>query len=70
MGEVTELFVVMLLIAAGAFAPLGYFIYKYMSKNAEPFGNTEPHGDSPSKVNDLAEKGIAYIKGLLAKKAS
>ncbi len=68
MDGVTELFVIMLIVAAGAFAPLGYFIYRYTQKNGEPFGNIEPHGDSPSKINDLAEKGISYIKGLLAKK--
>ncbi|WP_459992346.1 hypothetical protein [Methylosoma difficile] len=58
----------MFLIAGLAFAPLGYFIYKYMSKNATPFGETEPHGDSPSFVNDLAENAISFAKGLLAKK--
>jgi hypothetical protein len=67
MGGVTELFVVMLIIAAGAFAPLGYFIYKFSQQNVKPFGETEPHGDSPSKVNDFAEKVIAIIKGLIGK---
>ncbi len=68
MGEVTELFVVMFVIAAAAFAPLGYFIYKFTQKNAEPFGETEPHGDSPSFVNDLAETAIHFVKSRLAKK--
>lgn len=67
MGGVTELFVVMLIIAAGAFAPLGYFIYKYTQQNGKPFGETEPHGDSPSIVNNLAEKVIAIVKGLIGK---
>lgn len=68
MGEVTELFVVMLLVAAFAFAPLGYFIYKFTQKNGRPFGETEPHGDSPSKINDLAETAIHFIKDRLGKK--
>jgi len=68
MGGVTELFVVMLLIAAAAFAPLGYFIYKFTQKSAKPFGETEPHGDSPSFINDLAETAIHFVKSRLAKK--
>lgn len=68
MGEVTELFVVMFIIAAGAFAPLGYFIYKYTQQNGKPFGETEPHGDSPSIVNDFAENMIHFVKGLLPNK--
>lgn len=68
MGGVTELFVVMILIAAFAFAPLGYFIYKFTQKNGQPFGETEPHGDSPSAVNDFAEKAIKFVQDKLAKK--
>jgi hypothetical protein len=68
MGEVTELFLIMFIIAAGAFAPLGYFIYKFTQENSKPFGDTEPHGDSPSLVNDLAENVIRFFKGLLANK--
>ena len=68
MGGVTELFLVMLIIAAAAFAPLGYFIYKYTQKNGKPFGETEPHGDSQSFVNDLAESAIHFVKSLIAKK--
>ncbi|MDD2660534.1 MAG: hypothetical protein PHY54_12785 [Methylococcales bacterium] len=68
MGGVIELFIVMLLIAAAAFAPLGYFIYKYTQKNVKPFGETEPHGDSPSFVNDLAESAIHFFKSRVAKK--
>jgi len=67
MGEVVELFVIMLIVAAAAFAPLGYFIYKFTQKNAEPFGDIEPHGDSPSLVNDLAEKAIKFVSELIAK---
>lgn len=68
MGEVTELFLVMLVLAAGAFAPLGYFIYKFSQTQAKPFGETEPHGDSPSVINDFAEKAIGLIKGLVSRK--
>ena len=68
MGGVTELFLIMLIIAAAAFAPLGYFIYKYTQKNGKPFGETEPHGDSQSFVNDLAESAIHFVKSRLAKK--
>ncbi len=68
MGGVIELFIVMLLIAAAAFAPLGFFIYKYTQKNVKPFGETEPHGDSPSFVNDLAESAIHFFKSRVAKK--
>lgn len=68
MGEVTELFIVMMVIAAAAFAPLGYFIYKFTQVNGHPFGDTEPHGDSPSAINDFAEKVIGMIKGVVAGK--
>lgn len=68
MGDVTELFVLMFIIAAAAFAPLGYLIYKFAKNSARPFGETEPHGDSPSFVNDLAETAIHFIKSRLAKK--
>jgi hypothetical protein len=68
MGGVAELFLVMLLIAAFAFAPLGYFIYKFTQKNGKPFGETEPHGDSPSKINDLAETVIHFFKEQFGKK--
>ena len=68
MGGVIELFLIMLVIATAAFVPLGYFIYIYTRKNGEPFGETEPHGDSHSFVNDLAETAIDFIKTRLAKK--
>jgi len=65
---VTGLFIVMLIAAALAFAPLGYFIYMYTAKDGEPFGDTEPHGDSESLVLNLAEKGINAIKNIANKK--
>ena len=68
MGEVTELFVIMLIIATLAFLPLGYFIYKFQQNNAKPFGETEPHGDSQSFINELAETVIHAVKTRLQKK--
>ncbi|MDD5276842.1 MAG: hypothetical protein PHR16_12270 [Methylovulum sp.] len=68
MGDVTELFVLMFIAATAAFAPLGYFIYKFTKNNAKPFGETEPHGNNPSFVNDLAETAIHFVKSRLAKK--
>lgn len=58
----------MWVVAICAFAPLGYFIYMYSMKSGEPFGDTEQHGDSESKVLDLAEQLIHKVKGLIAKK--
>jgi len=66
--DLIELFVWMWIIATAAFAPLGYFIYKFTQKNARPFGEIEPHGDSPSLVNNLAESVIHFAKSLLSKK--
>jgi hypothetical protein len=68
MGGIVELLVIMVIVATAAFAPLGYFIYKYTQKNGEPFGDTEPHGDSHSFVNDLAETAIHFVKSVLSKK--
>ena len=67
MGDVTGLFIAMILIGAAAFAPLGYFIYKFSQKDGKPFGDIEPHADSPSLVNDFAEKVIALVKKQLNK---
>ena len=62
MGTVLELTLVMWVIASLAFAPLGYFIYVYTRKNGEPFGNTEPHGDSESGVLKVIGKLISLVK--------
>ena len=62
MGTVIEIFIVMFIVGAAAFAPLGYFIYQYTLKKGQPFGEIEPHGDSPSVVNDFAEKVIGLLK--------
>ena len=67
MGDVTVLFIAMLFIGAVAFAPLGYFIYKFGKSDGKPFGETEPHGDSPSMVNDFAEKMIGLFKSKMNK---
>ncbi len=67
-GYLIEIAVSMLIIAGFAFAPLGYFIYMYTMKEGEPFGDTEPHGDSESKVLDLAEQAINAVKSFIAKK--
>lgn len=67
-GDLIEITIFMWIVAIFAFAPLGYFIYMYTMKSGEPFGDTEPHGDSDSKVLDLAELGINKIKSLMGKK--
>ena len=68
MGELIEIWFFMLLIACLAFAPLGYFIYMYTMKNGEPFGDTEPHGDSESMVLNMAAKLIDKVKEVIGKK--
>ncbi len=67
-GDLIELTIVMWIVAGLAFAPLGYFIYMYSMKSGEPFGDTEPHGDSDSKVLDLAELAINKVKSFINKK--
>ncbi|MCK5828671.1 MAG: hypothetical protein KAH20_00020 [Methylococcales bacterium] len=67
-GDLIAVTILMWVVALCAFAPLGYFIYMYTRKNGEPFGDTEPHGDSESKVLDIAEQVINKIKGLMGKK--
>ncbi len=68
MGEVVWLFIIMIIVAAFGFAPLGYFIYRFTKGGDKPLGDIEPHGDSPSMVNDFAEKAIKFVKDKLAKK--
>lgn len=64
---VTLLFIIMIIIAGFAFAPLGYFIYKFSQEDGKPFGETEPHGDSESWVLTMAEKVINKVKSIIAK---
>ncbi len=67
-GDIIELVIVMWVIAVFVFAPLGYFVYMYTMKKGEPFGDIEPHGDSESKLLDLAEMAISKVKALIGKK--
>lgn len=67
MGGVVQILFWMLVVAIFAFAPLGYFIYMYTVKNGEPFGDTEPHGDSDSAVLNAVGKAVNAVKGLLHK---
>ncbi|MEQ1635981.1 MAG: hypothetical protein ABL903_04765 [Methylococcales bacterium] len=68
MGSVTLLFLIMFIVAGCAFAPLGYFIYKFTQEGGKPFGETEPHGDSESWVLNLAETAIHKVKAIVDKK--
>ncbi len=61
-GEIIEIAFFMWLLALASFAPLGYFIYMYTAKNGEPFGEIEPHGDSPSAIADIVDKAIDLFK--------
>ncbi len=63
LGDVAFMYFIMLIVAGLSFAPLGYFIYMYTKKGGEPFGDTEPHGDSESLVLNLAENLINKVKG-------
>lgn len=67
MGGVFELVLFMLMLAVVAFAPLGYFIYMYTMKNGEPFGETEPHGDSESALLNAVDKVLKVVKAKFAK---
>jgi hypothetical protein len=69
MGDVTVLFIAMLFIGTVAFAPLAYFIYKFTQKGGKPFGEIEPHGDSPSLLNYLCDNQIALVKKQLKKQS-
>ncbi len=69
MSGVIELAIAMLIIALFAFAPLGYFIYRYVAKNGEPFGDIEPHGDSESPLLNAVGKLLAPLKALVEKKS-
>jgi hypothetical protein len=67
MEGILELGIIMVLIACFAFAPLGYFIYRYVAKNGEPFGDIEPHGDNESAVLKAVEKVYGLVKSQLKK---
>ncbi len=61
MGSIIEISIFMLVIAAAAFAPLGYFIWKY-TKNSEPFADFEHKPEHHSIIDDLAEKATNAIQ--------
>ncbi len=67
MGGILELAFIMLIIAALAFLPLGYFIYMYTNKGGEPFGDIEPHGDSESPVLKGVDKLLHLFKSKVKK---
>lgn len=67
MGEVIEIFVVMLIIAACAFAPLGYFIKRFSENSDQPLGDIEPHGDSESWLMSALDKLVNAVKGAASK---
>ncbi len=56
MGSIIEISVFMLIAASVAFMPLAYFIYNYMKKDGEPFGDFEHPEHGHSVIDDLAEK--------------
>ena len=69
MGEVIEIFVLMLLVASLAFAPLGYFIYLYVKKNSDPFAGSAAHSDTkPSLIDEWVNKIMGRVTGALSKK--
>lgn len=43
--EIIELFVIMLIVATVAYAPLGYFINSYTRGDGHPFGKHGSHDD-------------------------
>jgi hypothetical protein len=65
MGTIIEISFFMLVIAAIAFAPLGYFIYQYTKDGAKPpFGDFEHHeSHSESAIDGYVEKIISAVKG-------
>jgi len=69
MSGILQLAFWMLVIACVAFAPLAYFIYQYIAKKGEPFGDTEPHADSASPLLETVESLINSVKGLVIKKS-
>lgn len=67
-GDIILVTILMWMVAIFAFLPLAYFIYMYTKKGGEPFGDFEPHGDSESKVLNIAEQVINKVKSLIANK--
>jgi hypothetical protein len=67
MSGVIEILFWMLVVAGIAFAPLGFFIYQYVTKNDKPFVPKETHGDHESPVSSMVDKLISHIKTRMAK---
>ncbi|MGR8933350.1 MAG: hypothetical protein ACU837_03040 [Gammaproteobacteria bacterium] len=64
MGDIAELWIWMLGIALAAFAPLGFFIYRFSMKAGDPLG---AHGE-PHAPNSKVEAVVNNILGILLKK--
>lgn len=60
MGDITILWVVMLLIALASFAPLGIFIYRFSQKADDPLGSAHPAHQPNPKIE-------AWVNGLLGR---
>jgi hypothetical protein len=61
MGEITVLWVVMLIIAVAAFAPLGLFIYRFSQKAADPLGTHGPKHEPDPKFEALVNKVLGRL---------
>lgn len=60
MGDITILWVVMLLVALASFAPLGIFIYRFSHKAEDPLGSAHPGHQPNPKIE-------AWVDGLLGR---
>jgi hypothetical protein len=65
MGDITELWVIMLIIALAAFAPLGLFIYRFSTKASDPMGTHGPKHAPNSKVEAVVNLVLNPLLGLL-----
>lgn len=64
MGDIAELWIWMLGIALAAFAPLGFFIYRFAMKANDPLG---AHG-APHAPGSKLENVVNSILGVLLKR--
>ena len=69
MGDVTFLFIIMLVIAGFAFLPLGYFIMKFSEENGKPFAPPDgvPGKEADTKVNDSELKKMSAFYDFISK---
>jgi hypothetical protein len=65
MGDLTELWVVMLIIALAAFAPLGIFIYRFSNKASDPMGTHGPKHEPNAKLEALVNLVLNPLLDLL-----